>query len=252
MDTVVIEQHQYGQLYQYINAVVEVFVLIVVSLEGHQLGDLSSLQKRLSHVTAYYFNRAVKVTPTKFNTMKKLSTLYKKNPENLGRIINEVNPENSWAFTMGVATRKFDGTSCAIIGGELYKRFDLKKGRVLPSNAIACQEPDEKSGHHPFWVKCEREDKSNKWHFVAFDVLVNKEDGTYELCGEKVQGNPEKIEGHQLIRHGSEKLEITDLSFEGLRSYLEQADIEGIVFHHKDDDRMCKIRKTDFGIKRNR
>ena len=29
-------------------------------------------------------------------------------------------------------------------------------------------------------------------------------------------------------------------------------DIEGIVFHHKFDDRMCKLRKSDFGIKRNK
>jgi len=27
-------------------------------------------------------------------------------------------------------------------------------------------------------------------------------------------------------------------------------DIEGIVFHHKTDERMYKIRKSDFGIKR--
>ncbi len=85
--------------------------------------------------------------------MKKLSTLFKKDPNNLGRVINEVNLENEWAFTDGIPTRKFDGTSCAIINGELYKRFDLKKGRTLPPNAISCQEPDSKSGHHPHWVK---------------------------------------------------------------------------------------------------
>ena len=27
-------------------------------------------------------------------------------------------------------------------------------------------------------------------------------------------------------------------------------DIEGIVFHHKTDGRMCKLRKKDFKIKR--
>lgn len=182
--------------------------------------------------------------------MKKLSTLYKKDPNNLGRVIDEVNPENEWVFQKGVPTRKFDGTSCAIIDGELYKRFDLKKGRVLPPNSIPCQEPDSKSGHHPHWVKCDRDDKSNKWHFVAFDRLENKEDGTYELCGEKVQGNPEKIEGHELIKHGCEVLEISDFSFEGLKSFLEVADIEGIVFRHSENDQMCKIRKSDFGIRR--
>lgn len=184
--------------------------------------------------------------------MKKLSTLFKKDPNDLGRVINEIDPKNDWVIKegMGIPTRKFDGTSCAIIDGELFKRFDLKKGRTLPPNAIPCQEADEKSEHHPHWIKCDRNDNSNKWHFVAFDALENKVDGTYELCGKKVQGNPEKIEGHKLIKHGSETLFIGALSFESIREFLRANDIEGIVFHHRDDDRMCKIRKSDFGIKR--
>ena len=183
--------------------------------------------------------------------MKKISTLYKKDSNNLGRVINEINFENQWVLDgFGIPTRKFDGSSCAIINEELYKRFDLKKGRTLPPNSIPCQEPDEITGHHPHWVKCEREDNSNKWHFVAFDQLENKEDGSYELCGKKVQRNPENIEGHQLIKHGIEVLNITDFSFEGLQSYLTDTDIEGIVFHSKSDDKMCKIRKSDFGIPR--
>ncbi len=183
--------------------------------------------------------------------MKKLSTLFKKNPNDLGRVIDEINHENDWVIKgFGIPTRKFDGTSSAIIEGELYKRFDLKKGRTLPLNAIPCQEPDEITGHHPHWVKCDRNDNSNKWHFVAFDELENKEDGTYELCGKKVQGNPENIEGHRLIKHGIETLFVGALTFENIREFLRVNDIEGIVFHHKNDDRMCKIRKSDFGIRR--
>jgi hypothetical protein len=182
--------------------------------------------------------------------MRKISTLFKKDTNNLGRVINEVNLEHEWVFNYGIPTRKFDGTSCAIIDGELYKRFDLKKGRTLPPNAIPCQEADKITGHHPHWVKCQRNDQSSKYHFMAFDELENKLDGTYELCGEKVQGNPEKIKGHKLIKHGCEVLDIKDFSFDSLRAFLETTDIEGIVFYHLTDERMCKIRKTDFGIKR--
>lgn len=183
--------------------------------------------------------------------MKKLKTLFKKDPNNLGRVINEINTEHNWVFTnMAIATRKFDGTSCAIINGELFKRFDLKPGRQLPENAIACQKADTITGHHPHWVKCHRNDKSNKWHFEAFDNLEKKEDGTFELCGPKVQGNPEKLENHELIKHGEKILEIKDLSFEGIKQFLTKNDIEGIVFHHKTDKSMCKIRKIDFGLKR--
>lgn len=152
----------------------------------------------------------------------------------------------------GIPTRKFDGTATAIINGELYKRYDVKKGKQVPLNAIPCQESDEITGHHPHWVKCDRSNNENKWYFEGFDALENKEDGTYELCGEKLQGNPEKLTGHILIKHGCEILPITDFSFEGLKNYLsnKELDIEGIVFHHKTDGRMCKIRKCDFKIKR--
>jgi hypothetical protein len=185
--------------------------------------------------------------------MKKISTLYKKDPNNLGRIINEINPENQWVIKGdGISTRKFDGTATAIIGGELYKRYDVKKGKEVPIDAIPCQEPDEITGHWPHWVKCDPNNPADKWHFLAFDALINKEDGTYELCGGKIQNNPEKIEGFKLVKHGSEVLTLTDFSFEGLKNYLSnpELNIEGIVFHNKTDGRMCKIRKRDFGFKR--
>ena len=182
--------------------------------------------------------------------MKKISTLFKKDPSNLGLVINEINPENEWVFTDGIPTRKFDGTATAIINGELYKRYDVKKGRQVPEGAIPCQEADLITGHHPHWLKCERSKNEDKYFFEGFDNLENKKDGTYELIGEKVQGNPEKIKGHMLIRHGIVTLSLEDYSFEYLKQYLEQADIEGIVFHHKSDGRMCKLRKSDFGISR--
>ena len=37
--------------------------------------------------------------------------------------------------------------------------------------------------------------------------------------------------------------------FDGLKEWLTTKDMEGIVFHHP-DGRMCKIKKTDFGLKR--
>lgn len=185
--------------------------------------------------------------------MKKISTLFKKNPNDLGMVINEINPENQWVINgEGIATRKFDGTATAIINGELYKRYDVKNGKQIPFGAIPCQEADSITGHHPHWLKCDRNKAGDKYFFEGFDDLGNKEDGTYELCGEKILRNAEKITGHKLIKHGSEILEIPSLQFNDLKAYLESNlnDIEGIVFHHKTDERMCKLRKKDFKIKR--
>lgn len=188
--------------------------------------------------------------------MKKISTLFKKNPENLGLVINEVNPDNKWVYVNGIATRKFDGTACAIINEELYKRYDCRIDKntgnykkPIPHGAISCQEADLISGHHPHWVKCNRQKPDEKYHWIAFDNLENKENGTYELCGEKVQGNPENISGYLLIKHGCEILPLTDFSFDAIKDYLSNTNIEGIVFHNNNGD-MCKIRKSDFGIKR--
>jgi len=184
--------------------------------------------------------------------MKKISTLFKKDPNNLGRVINKINSNNQWVFDQCVkATRKWDGTACSIIDGELYKRYDVKKGKLVPLNAIPCQDPDEITGHWPHWVKCNRDDNADKWHFNAFDSAPELKDGTYELCGPKIQGNPEKLSDHYLIRHGGHTLLglINPMDFENIKEYFEVVDIEGIVFHHP-DGRMCKIRKSDFGIKR--
>ncbi len=191
--------------------------------------------------------------------MKKISTLYKKDPSDLGRIINEINPENQWVFEgEAIATRKFDGTSTAIINGELYKRYDVKKGRQIPEGAIPCQEADTITGHHPHWLICDVNKQEDKYFFEGLQqTLVNMSlpvlpDGTYELVGEKVQSNPERITGHLLVKHGIEVIDLLSLDFEYLKEYLSNPDndIEGIVFHHKSDNRMCKLRKSDFGIKR--
>jgi len=191
--------------------------------------------------------------------MKKISTLFKKDPNNLGRVINEVNPENEWVFKgEGIATRKYDGSACSIINGKLYKRYDVKNGKAVPEEAIPCQEPDPISGHWPHWVKCQRDKPEDRFLFEAFDLLIssyapiyaNELDGTYEFCGPKSQGNPEGFEVNVLVRHGMSKIEVNDYSFEGLKELLIKLDIEGIVFHHRSDGRMCKIRKSDFGIRR--
>ena len=186
--------------------------------------------------------------------MKKISTLFKKDPNDLGRVINEINPENQWVFDgEGISTRKFDGSACAIIDNVLYKRYDVKHGKTVPQNAIPCQEPDLITGHWPHWVKCDRNKPEDKYFFEAHDrLMLWPAEGTYELIGEKVQGNPEKIEGHRLVKHGFTTYEIpmSKINFEGLKEFLTVTDIEGIVFHHKSDGRMCKLRKSDFGIKR--
>ena len=76
--------------------------------------------------------------------------------------------------------------------------------------------------------------------------------GTYELCGPKVQGNPEGYIDHRLIPHGKEEIDPdVPRNFEALKAFLFNAQIEGIVYHHP-DGRMAKIKAKDFGISRSK
>lgn len=186
--------------------------------------------------------------------MKKISTLFRKDPADLSRVICEVAPENEWAMTEGRATRKFDGAACAVIEGKLYKRYDVKSGRTVPPGAIACQEPDPISGHWPHWVLVDAEKPEDKYFIEGWNRLlgvgdVKPQDGTYELIGPAINGGKERINFHLLFRHGIWEIDLPQRDFLSIREYLEECDFEGIVFHHP-DGRMCKIRKSDFGFKR--
>lgn len=182
--------------------------------------------------------------------MRKIPTLFKKDFSNQALVIDEINPGCEWVLEpkRWFATRKFDGTAAAVIDGELYKRYDVKQGRQVPEGAIPCQDPDPITGHWPHWVKCVTDNKEDRYFWEAYKASICP-DGTYELCGPKVQGNPEKLDSHRLIKHTSSIILLVDVSFDGLKNYLSQTDIEGIVFHAS-DGRMCKIKKSNFGIKR--
>jgi hypothetical protein len=186
--------------------------------------------------------------------MQKIPTVFQRNFETDRLVRNEVTPGCEWVLSgEGTPTRKFDGTCCLIKDGKLYKRYDVKKGRTAPAGFIPAKEPDEVTGYWPGWVEV-GDGPDDQYHRDAFqryrgDVEMNFVDGTYELIGPKIQGNPEKVADHILVRHGAVKLLYVPYDFEGLREYLSQHNIEGIVWHHP-DGRMAKLKKRDFGFTR--
>ena len=146
----------------------------------------------------------------------------------------------------GIATLKWDGSSCLIEGGRLFKRYDAKPGRTIPAGFMPCEdEPDAVTGHHPGWVPVEEGDRACKYHLEAFDASLP--DGTYELLGPKVQGNKYGFERHRLVRHGADAVEV-ERTLEGIIAWLRTHEHEGLVFHHP-DGRLAKVRRKDFGIR---
>jgi hypothetical protein len=180
--------------------------------------------------------------------MKKIISLFKRNYDGDHLVRNEVIPGAEWVVNgEGIATRKWDGTCCMVRDGKLYKRYDVKKGRTVPANFEPAQEADPVTGHWPGWVPV-GDGPEDKYFREAF-ALADHADGTYELCGPKVNGNPEGFSGHILVHHSISKLYDCPRDFDGLREYLSKTNIEGIVWHHP-DGRMVKIKAKDFGLKR--
>lgn len=187
--------------------------------------------------------------------MKKIPSLFKRDYDNTRLAYDEVTEGCEWVMNgEGIPTIKWDGTSCAIIDGEIYKRYDAKHGKTPPEGAIPCEpERNEHTGHWPHWVKCDIDSKSDKYHFEGLNNYkeANKgqiEDGTYELIGPKVNGNKHLFGIHQLLKHGDMHLDLKELSFEYIKRWCGNREIEGIVWHHP-DGRMCKVKRKDFGFK---
>lgn len=190
--------------------------------------------------------------------MRKIVSLFKRDYDGTRLVYDEVVDGAEWVQAgEGEATRKFNGTCCMIREGELFKRYDRKRdkktGEYKPAPVgweAAEENPDENTGHWPGWLPV-GDGPEDRWHRDAWGnystgLIVN---GTYELIGPKVQGNPEKSTIHHLVMHGKNIIHDTPRDFNGLREWFKAHDIEGIVWHHP-DGRMVKIKKKDFGLKR--
>lgn len=189
--------------------------------------------------------------------MKKIPTLFERYffDDHTALAKPVVTPGMEWVLEgQGIATVKFDGACCAIIGGELYRRYDAKHGKPVPEGAIKCQdEADPVTGHLPCWVKCDRNNPADKWFWAAYNRAkryIPLCDGTYEAIGIHFQGNPYNLDWDYITPHGRAVVEV-ERSFEGIREWLKShPGDEGLVFW-KDGEPKCKIRRKDFGFEWN-
>lgn len=124
----------------------------------------------------------------------------------------------------------------------------------------------------PCWAKCDRDNPADKWFWASYDnyresgkieatngglasgkisqmrefVLPNISDGTYEAVGKHFNGNPYGLDFDTLVRHGEAKVYV-ERTFDGIKKFLSENYIEGIVFW-KDGEPKCKIKRSDFGF----
>jgi hypothetical protein len=183
--------------------------------------------------------------------MKKIVSLFKRDYEGNRQVYNEIVEGAEWVVEgEGYATLKMDGTSCLVRDGRLYRRYEAKKGKSVPDGFEPAQSPDPITGDQPGWLPVSADNPQDKWHREAWTELLETStpiDGTYELIGPKIQGNPHGEERHALVKHGTYVVPNVPRDFDGLRMFLEANEIEGVVWHHP-DGRMVKIKRRDYGF----
>jgi hypothetical protein len=185
--------------------------------------------------------------------MKKIPSLFARNHDTNGLVRDEVVPGCEWVLAgEGVATRKYDGACCMIRGGVFYKRYTLQAGNQPPADFEPATEFDPVTGEQQGWVPVSLDGREDQYFREALQAAPQPlPDGTYELCGPMVHGNREKLKSHVLIPHGKEILHDCPRDYHGLREYLRDRDIEGVVWHHS-DGRMAKLKGSDFGRRNGR
>jgi hypothetical protein len=187
--------------------------------------------------------------------VKKIPTLFKRDPLT-HRVVDERVPETEWVGDRAVrqiATRKYDGT-CMMLddNGVWWHRREVKAGTAWPEGFELADE-DTITGKVVGWMPAHTSSIARYWEdaVVAEEIegRAFKLNATYELCGPKINKNPEGFEDHVLVQHGQHMVFDVPTDYEGLKAYLEYSPGEGFVWW-AEDGRMVKIKKRDFGWRR--
>jgi hypothetical protein len=178
--------------------------------------------------------------------VKKIPTVFLRDPADRSRTLDQVHPECGWVLAgEGTPTRKYDGT-CLLLdeGGVWWARREVRPGRQRPPGYRPV-ETDEITGKTVGWEPIANSSYAT-CHVEAVAGGTSRKPGTYELIGPRINGNPERVPSHQLVRHADADVLDVPRDFAGLRAWLlAHPQFEGIVWHHP-DGRRAKLKHRDF------
>jgi hypothetical protein len=211
--------------------------------------------------------------------MKKIPTLFVRDYSQGGFVIPEVNPVAEWVMEDAYpAHRKYDGVCMGLfptVKGEIriekgigsgeidvpedidaiwMARREVKQGWEFPEDFVI-EQFDSQTKKTFGWVPAEQS-PFYKYFLDALDDLQDRYFGTYELCGPKVNGNPEGFKAHKLVNHEQTELisnvhvlDFHEMSVEdayvALKETLGYMPIEGVVWRSVKHG-MVKLKKKDF------
>lgn len=201
--------------------------------------------------------------------MHKIPTLFLRDPDDMGRVTKEVNPEAAWVLEEdSVATVKKDGTNVRVtvdadVRGRPYLCCVEKRrnpslaerwiaedmGRPPPEPAYVLALPDDPADKH-IWSAVDATDFSawpvGSWPCEALGPKIR--DGVESDVPRLYPFSlwPETIEQNIRALGAKELWVLIDVWFRGTESVAGK-EVEGVVWHGE-GNKMCKIKAKDFGL----
>jgi hypothetical protein len=180
--------------------------------------------------------------------VKKIPTVFLRDPDDRKRTLDSVHPDCAWVLAgEGTPTRKYDGT-CVFLdeAGVWWARREVRPGRQRPPGYQAVM-TDDVTGKTVGWEPIGKSPYAAYFKEAVADGIA-RASGTYELIGPRINGNPEQVARHELVRHADAEVFDVPRDFAGLRAWLlAHPQYEGIVFHHP-DGRRAKLKHRDFAL----
>lgn len=201
--------------------------------------------------------------------MKKIPSIFQRLERSSLVNVDNVMPECTWVFEENaqmLITVKHDGTPVRYKNGVFQQRRTLKskldpgtEGIPQPKDFELCQvgptfDDESKQWEWPGWVPLETQFKALVDEaVVSRGGMKSEEDNyTFELCGPKINGNPEGWDTHHLFIHGDQVVQCVEqgtLTVPLLLSLIKSLPYEGVVIYEGCGEmRMAKLKRRDLGL----
>lgn len=193
--------------------------------------------------------------------MKKIPTLFVRDPADMRLVTREVTPGCEWVLAgEGVPTRKRDGANVCVYIGRLDDSGAVEITYLKRRNVTR---EERAQGKEPSLIPVDFSSPADKWLVEAFkamnaaDMMSWPQGANFcEALGEKIQGGvegtsyrlypfdlrPERL-SEVLFLYGIDRP-----TYDRICEALKACPMEGIVWHHP-DGRRAKIKARDFGLR---